>query len=149
MINISISEQSDKHQDLTFHIGGMIEPAVVDTYYFYLSLNDGDKPFFLEKFKFWLIKIVDLVKQINTNQELNIPICLYDEYSEFISIKKFNNKGMCNLYLKSVSIEGYTFNPWTDTNMSIQKDLIHAYKGGVICHIDEIIEGLEDSIRNI
>lgn len=150
MINIAFIEKGEyRHEDMEIRVGGMSQTIVADTYFYYDNLTNKSELNFKIHFKELLYRILNSVKELDVNQLINIPIALYDEYTDFISIKLFNNTGMCNIYYSSAFICGYELNPWNDINYNLDKDLVYAYQGGIFCDIDDIVKGLNESIEKL
>lgn len=124
----------------------MREEVLADSYFFLIGLPEGDKTNFNTLLKDNFKNISLKIESLKPNEQLNIPIALYDEYTDFICIRNFNLSGACNLYLCSAFIEGWKINPWSKDNYALDQDLIFSYKGGVDCNIRDVVRGLNESI---
>ena len=146
MIRLSLLNKKDLHEDLKIQIGCMDKETLADSYYFFIGLTEDDKPRFRTLFKDHFNSISLKIEQLQPNEQLNIPIALYDEYTDFICVRNFNSRGVCNLYLCSAYIEGWKINPWGNDNYNLDKNLVFGYRGGVNCNIQDVVKGLKESL---
>lgn len=149
MINISLSNIKETHSNLKIQVGCMKEEIVADIYYYLISLTEEEKPLFKDIFLNFLNKVINYTRNLKPNEQINIPIALYDEYTDFIVVREFGSKGICNLYYCSAHIEGWRIQPFSDIHIELNQDLVFAYLGGVYCTKDEILNSLRESIYSI